>query len=98
MFRVLFGLIAAIFMISALRAVIGSVARLFTSTVFSQSTPSNGPTMRPPTAEPASQVLRRCAQCGTFTPESTTKRVGKSEAPVYFCSAECLQKSAAKAS
>ena len=97
MFRIIFGLIAALLMLSALRAVITSFSSIL-SAVFSPSARPSSPSMPGRGQTPIAQVLRRCANCGTFTPESVARKTGKSGAEIYFCSNECQAKSVAKAS
>ena len=98
MFRILFGLIAAIFMLSALKAVITSFSGVL-GALFSPPSKRTDPLRsNGPSATPLAQVLRRCAQCGTFTPESIAKKTGKTGSETYFCSVECQGKGVAKAS
>ena len=98
MFRIIFGLIAALLMLSALKAVITSFSSILTA-VFSPSSKPSGQTMPGRQGQtPIAQVLRRCASCGTFTPESIASKAGKSGSEIYFCSNECQAKGVAKAS
>ena len=98
MFRIIFGLIAALLMLSALRAVITSFSSILSAVFSPSSSRPSGPIMPRQGQTPVAQVLRRCASCGTFSPESTARKVGKSGAEVYFCSQECQAKGVAKAS
>ena len=95
MIRILMGLIAAIFMLTALRVAIKTVSGVLSAVFSPQSNPAS-PSM--PSQSPVSQVLRRCAHCGTFAPESLARKVGKTGAELYFCSAACQAKGVAKAS
>lgn len=97
MFRIIFGLIAALLMLSALKAVITSFSSIL-SAVFSPSSSPSGPSMPGERQTPIAQVLRRCASCGTFTPESVARKAGRTGSEIYFCSNECQVKGVAKAS
>lgn len=97
MFRLISILIAAIAMITLLRTVIGSAAKLM-GFLFTASNQKQASQVPPRPGEPLAQILRRCTQCGTFKPDSTAIRVGNADNPIYFCSSECLKKNAAKAS
>ncbi len=98
MFRIIFGLIAALLMLSVLKSVVTSVSSILSAVFSPSNSKPSGPIMPGQGQTPIAQVLRRCSSCGTFTPESTARKVGKGVSEIYFCSQECQTKGVAKAS
>ena len=98
MFRIIFGLLAVLFMLTALRTVITSFSSVLRAVFSPPPARPSGPIMPRTGNEPVSQVLRRCGHCGTFTPDSVAKKVGKAGSELFFCSADCQSKGIAKAS
>ena len=97
MIRIVLVMLAMVLGLTILRVILSSIVRLIRSFINPKS--NQQPMPRQPSGEPgepAAQLLRRCAHCGTFTPESAAKR-GSGSGEVYFCSAECQGKAAVKA-
>lgn len=92
MFRVIFYLLIAIFLISIVRAVIGVVLKGFAE-LFSPTQPSRTPaTAAGNDAIPLSGELKRDPVCGTFTSTATSIKQTIGKETVYFCSPQCRDK------
>jgi YHS domain-containing protein len=87
-FRAIFYLIAGVFIIGILRAVIAAVAKLF-SEAFAPADESQAAS-RP--SVPASEALHKDSVCGAFVAPSTAVQITVSGTRHYFCSAACRDK------
>lgn len=98
MIRVLAVLIATVLGLTILRSILGAIGRLVSSFIRPKNQYSQP---MPPTPgseqEPAAQLLRRCSQCGTYSPDSTARKSGGAGETIYFCSADCQSKASVKA-
>ena len=96
MVRIVAMLIAVVLGLTILRSILSAIGRLISSFVRPQT--AQQPPQHPGAGqEPAAQLLRRCALCGTYTPDSTAKRANGADEVIYFCSTECQSKAAVKA-
>lgn len=90
MFRVIFGIIVSIFMISLLRMIVGAITR--------EVTPSaKGPAAAPqqPRSQGGGGDLRKCPACGTYHATMAVAGKSKSGEVLHFCSLACREKFAA---
>ncbi len=90
MFRVLFYIITTIFVISLLRGVLGTLAKIFGGIVNPPPERASGPR---PNAVPMGGELKKDPVCGTYVSTSTSvkKTIGGGDV-VHFCSAACRDK------
>ena len=91
MFRVIFYLLIAIFLITVIRAVVGIVLKGFAELLSpsGRRRAAGGST----NAEiPLSGELKRDPVCGTFTSTATALRKTVGKETVYFCSSQCRDK------
>ena len=90
MFRVLLYILTTIFVISLLRGVIGTLAKIFGSMV--NPPPERASTQRPG-AVPMGGELKKDPVCGTYVSTSTSvKKTIAGGDVVHFCSATCRDK------
>jgi YHS domain-containing protein len=89
MFRLIFWLLSAVFLISFLRAVIGVVGKAFSALV---SPPPNQARKPTGAAVPLTGELKRDPVCGTYIATSTSLKHVAGAETVYFCSAACREK------
>ncbi len=93
MLRFLGLLIAFVFLVPLIRAVVGMVARLF-----SAFTRSPGPgAVRQTSRVPAGGVLRKDPVCGTYVSEAVALKTSSGGETVYFWSEDGRKKYLAKA-
>ncbi len=97
MIRVLVVLIATVLGLTILRSVLGAIGRLVSSFIRPQNQAQPMPPNPASEQEPAAQLLRRCSQCGTYSPDSTARKIGVAGDIIYFCSADCQSKASVKA-
>jgi len=91
MLRVVLYLLLAVFLISAIRAVVGVLAKGFAELM--------GPPRRPQTAAgprssdvPLAGELKKDPVCGTYTSAATSIKQSVGSQTVYFCSPQCRDK------
>ena len=84
MIRGLIYILAAIFIISVVRMIVGVVMRGFTDMVNAEVRSTPG---RP--SAPISGELKKDPVCGTFVPAGSSIQKNVKGEVVYFCSAEC---------
>jgi YHS domain-containing protein len=89
MFRIIFYLLSAIFLISFLRGVIGVVTKAFSALL----SPAQEPSSRPAAANvPLTGELKRDPVCGTYIATTTSLKHTTGSETVYFCSTACRDK------
>jgi len=94
MFRLIFYLLSAVFLITFLRGVIGIVAKAFSALV----TPTQPARPQPAGgAVPLTGELRRDPVCGTYIATTTSFKQTVGAETVYFCSTDCRDKFLASA-
>ena len=94
MFRLIFYLLSAIFLITFLRGVIGVVMKGLSTLL----NPAQAPPNRPAAGNvPLTGELRRDPVCGTYIATSTSLKHVAGAETVYFCSAACRDKFLASA-
>jgi uncharacterized protein len=89
MFRLVFRFLVLVVFFAFLRYVITAVARVFSQTMRSQSSPP--PVQQVPKSELGGE-LKQDPVCGTFVPTTSSVRKTVNGELVYFCSAACRDK------
>ncbi|MGC2658852.1 MAG: hypothetical protein WA324_12920 [Bryobacteraceae bacterium] len=90
-FRTIFELLVTIFLVIAVRSLLGGFLRSLTGS----QTPSQKSQGAPNREESAPQLnghLHRDPVCGTFVAESTRYQRQVGRQTVYYCSSDCLEK------
>ena len=90
MLRALAYLVITVFLISIVRAVVGTILKAFAQM---SSSPQNGarPAQRPQTV-PLTGELKKDPVCGTYTAAATALKQTIRGETVYFCSPQCRDK------
>lgn len=92
MIRVALEAVITITILLIARAIISSILRSFSSSVFTskpQGQPSSG--YKPEDHAPVSGTLHRDPVCGTFVPETTPFRRDQAGSTYYYCSKSCRE-------
>lgn len=91
MFRILFGIIASMFLFSVVKMIIGAMTREYKA-----SNPvSSGAASAGQAPKSVGGELRKCPACGTYHAVSNLAGKTKGGELVHFCSADCRAKFAA---
>jgi YHS domain-containing protein len=88
MFRGLFRFVALVVFFAVIRYVIVTVARFFTQTMSSGTTPAKAPAE----AAPTHGELKKDPVCGTFVSTGTSVKQMVNGQLVHFCSTTCRDK------
>ncbi|MGA3025969.1 MAG: hypothetical protein ABSF98_14460 [Bryobacteraceae bacterium] len=94
MFRVIFYLLCAVFLITFLRGVIGALMKGLSALLNPAQAPPRGPAGG---SVPLTGELKRDPVCGTYIATSTSLKHMAGSETVYFCSAACRDKFLASA-
>jgi hypothetical protein len=94
MFRVIFGIIVSLFMISLLRMIMGAISREVGGSGARQQTAQQPrhPNSTPPPAAPAGGELRKCPTCGAYHAHTNIAAKTKTGELMHFCSLPCREK------
>jgi len=91
LFRTILWLVGAVLAISALRSIIGMIAKVFSDFAVPSKPAGSGQQTRKP-AVPISESLKQDPVCGTFIAPSTALQKTIGGTTYYFCSAQCRDK------
>lgn len=89
MLRTLLYLILTAFVLTLLRGIVGIIGKAFTQATLGDKPTGSGPQAQP--RQPAGGTLHKDPVCGVYVTESTSFRLRKDGATVYFCSEECMR-------
>ena len=92
MVRVLFYLLGAVLVISALKSVIGMLAQLFSNLTSNSQATAGGGEQPPRPAVPLSEALKKDPVCGAFVAPSASVQKAVGNTTYYFCSTTCRDK------